>query len=153
MTNGQTMLDGQKTLTWCLNHARRHRVVENLGEVIHKSANDNCLIPQPSRRSFCHYRITDWSRCDHIAKCRHDQENTNSHVSMFAMRESQAADCKQTKEHKCETSHVNGCSSKMWEQKPTDNSADYVACRKRDVQVKSLDFGKPCCFEKGDRVS
>jgi hypothetical protein len=39
------------------------------------------------------------------------------------------------------------------EEKPADDAADDVACRKGDVDIEGLQFAKPSGFEKDDRVT
>ena len=41
----------------------------------------------------------------------------------------------------------------MREQKPANDAADNVACRKRNIDVERLEFRKARSFEKDDRVA
>lgn len=59
----------------------------------------------------------------------------------------------ETEEHERQATHVDGRSADMREKKPANDTADNVACRKGDVDVKRLDLRKPCCFEKDNRVA
>ena len=41
----------------------------------------------------------------------------------------------------------------MREQKPANDAADNVACRKGNIDVERLEFRKSRCFEKDNRVA
>ena len=146
-------MTGKRRLTGRGYHARRNRVAENSSEVVHKPPDDYSLVPQSSRRCLCHNGITSRSYRDHIAQRRNDQQDSNSHLTVLPVGPAETAYRYEAEEHERHATHVDGCSTEVREQKPANNAADNVTCRKGNVYVKRLEFSKSCGFKKHNRVA
>jgi hypothetical protein len=146
-------MSGAGRLTEGGNHAGRNNIGENSSEIVHRSPDDNRLVPQSPRRCLRHNRITSGSHRDHIAQRRNDEQDRNSKLRARSVGPTETSYRDEAEEHERQATHIDGRSADMREKKPADDTADNVACRKGDVDVKRLDLRKPCRFEKDNRVA
>ena len=137
-----------RRLTERRDHARRHRVAKDTGEIVHETPNGNRLVPQPAGRRLCYDRIASRASSDHVDQRRDNEKDSNRQLSFLTLTPSQTTNRDKADEHEPQASHVDGRSAQMGEQKPANDTADNVACGKRNIDVKSLEFSESCCFEE-----
>lgn len=106
---------------------RSNRVLEDTGEVVDESTNGNSLVTQAAGRSLSDDRIADGSDGNHVDEGRNDEQNTNSELRFSAARPTKATNGNKTEEHQGKARHVNGSTTVVREEEPTDDTANDVA--------------------------
>lgn len=90
--------------------------MENCGEVVCESANDDGLVPQSARWGLCNDRIADGTNGDHVHQSRDDKQDADCQLSILAACPAKSANDDKNNKHEDQAGHVDGSSTKMGEQ-------------------------------------
>lgn len=143
----------EEGLTERRDHSRSDSVLNKTSEVIHESSNNDSLVTETARGSLSNDGVTNRPNGDHVDQVGNHQNDTNSHLGSVTLCEAKATNNEVRKEEKCQTAHVESCSSKVREEEPGDNTADDVASGQRDVEVQRSNLGESCGLKEGDSIS
>ena len=94
-----------------LHHARREDVVDEAGEIVYGTSNDDCLVTQWAGGSLGDDRVADGAGRHHVDQGRYEEQDGDSHCGPLARTETESADQQKTYEHAGETTHVDSRST------------------------------------------